>query len=98
VIRHCVVFRFVEGTDPAAIEALAEALRALPGQIPEIAAYWVGPPTWACGTPTPTSPWSPTSPTRPPSAPTATHPAHVAVIRTHVEPIVAERHAVQFPW
>jgi hypothetical protein len=26
------------------------------------------------------------------------HPAHLEVIRTHVEPLVAERHAVQFPW
>jgi Stress responsive A/B Barrel Domain len=42
VLRHVVVFRFKEGTTAAQIDAIAAALRALPGQIPELRAYDVG--------------------------------------------------------
>jgi hypothetical protein len=97
VIRHCVVFRFVAGTDPAAIDALAEALRALPGQIPEIAAYWVGADLGLRDTNADSAVVADFADEAAFSTYSG-HPAHVAVIRTHVEPIVAERNAVQFPW
>jgi len=95
VIRHCVVFRFAEGTDPADIETLATALRALPDTIPAIEHYTVGADLGL----------------RPTNADFAvvadfadeaaflaysTHPDHLAVIERHVEPIVVERHAAQF--
>lgn len=42
-IRHVVLMQFKPDTDPADVEKLTKALRALPGQIPEIAGYLVGP-------------------------------------------------------
>lgn len=42
-LRHVVCFRFQPGTTPEQVTALADGLRELPGLIPEIAAYAVGP-------------------------------------------------------
>lgn len=42
-IRHVVLMRFRPETAPEAVERLQNALNALPGQIPEIAGYLVGP-------------------------------------------------------
>jgi hypothetical protein len=42
-IRHVVLLKFVEGTEPATVEALAAGLRALPARIPELVDYRVGP-------------------------------------------------------
>lgn len=36
VLRHVVLFQFIEGTTEAEIEAIENAFRALPGEIPEI--------------------------------------------------------------
>lgn len=95
-IRHCVFLRMREGIGPREVEGLVEALRALPGQIPEIRGYEVGVDLgWREGNPD--------------VAVVATfddetgwrayveHPAHIAVIEQHIEPFVAERASVQFP-
>lgn len=42
-IRHVVVMKFRAGAGPDTVQALADALRSLPGVIPEIADYHVGP-------------------------------------------------------
>ena len=42
-MRHVVCFRFKPGTPAEAITAMADGLRELPGIIPEIAGYHVGP-------------------------------------------------------
>ena len=42
-LRHVVCFRFLEGTTPEQVSAMAEGLRRLPARIPELAAYHVGP-------------------------------------------------------
>lgn len=94
-IRHVVLMRFQPGTEPAAIESLTSALRALPGQIPEISGYLVGSDLdLADGN------WD--------FAVTADftsienfhvyrdHPSHLAVIRDLIAPHLAERAAVQF--
>ena len=94
-IRHLVLMQFHEGTDPAAIQALVDGLRALPEQISVIADYKVGPDIGLAD-----DNWD--------FAVTAdfesvddfhtyrTHPAHVAVIRELIAPHVAKRLAVQF--
>ena len=94
-IRHCVLLRMREALDPRAVEGLVEALRALPGQIPQIRGYEVGVDLgWRQGNPD--------------VAVVATfddeagwrayveHPAHVAVVEEHIDPFVAERTSVQF--
>ena len=97
MIRHCVIFRFAPGTDPRAIEALAEALRALPGLVPEIAAYWVGADLGLRDT---NADFAVVADLADEDAfrTYSGHPAHLDVIATHVEPLSAERHAVQFSW
>lgn len=96
MIRHCVVFRFADGTDPASIAALAEALRALPAQIPEVEAYTVGADLGLRDT---NADFAVVADFADEAAflVYSGHPAHVAVIDEHVTPIVADRHAVQFP-
>lgn len=97
MIRHCVTFRFAEGTDPADVDALRAALSALPETITSIRGYWCGADLGLRDT----------------NADFAVvadfddgagfldyagHPDHQAVIRAHVEPIVTERQSVQFSW
>jgi hypothetical protein len=43
MIRHVVLLNWNEGVSEAAVEAVTEALDALPAQIPEIRAYRFGP-------------------------------------------------------
>jgi hypothetical protein len=43
VLRHVVCLTWAPGTSPDQVEAVRSALAALPGQIPEIRAYTVGP-------------------------------------------------------
>lgn len=43
MLRHVVLIRWNEGTTPEQVEAATAALRALPGQIPEILSYTCGP-------------------------------------------------------
>ena len=42
MLRHVVVFRWKDGTSSPEVDAIAAALRTLPGQIPELRAYDVG--------------------------------------------------------
>ena len=42
MIRHIAVFKWLEDTTPAQIEALSSALAQLPGQIPSIQRYQFG--------------------------------------------------------
>jgi hypothetical protein len=43
VVRHIVVFKWKPDVTGEAVQALADGLAALPGQVPEIAAYTFGP-------------------------------------------------------
>ncbi len=94
-LRHLVLLRFQEGTEPAQIETITQALQALPGLIPEIADYRVGPDlaladsNWQFGI----------------AADFATeadyvvyrdHAEHQRIIRELVRPVVADRSAVQY--
>lgn len=96
-IQHVVMFRFNEGTDPSAVDEMATGLRRLPGLIPQIATYVLGPDlglsdgSWDFAL----------------SARFATvadfetyraHPEHVSVIKDLIEPITAERRSVQFEY
>ena len=42
-IRHCVVFRFVEGTTPEQVDEVTRRLRELPDLIPHLRDYQAGP-------------------------------------------------------
>ncbi len=96
-IQHVVLFRFHEGTDPGAVDAMADALRHLPSLIPQVATYSVGPDlglsdgSWDFAV----------------SARFATvedfntyrhHPEHQSVLTELIEPICAERRSVQFEY
>jgi hypothetical protein len=43
MIRHVAMFRWVDGTTPEQVAAVAEGLRALPAQIPSVRSYEAGP-------------------------------------------------------
>jgi hypothetical protein len=95
MIRHCVSFRFVDGTTDDAIAAFATALGELPDQIDTIRGYSFGRDLGLRDTNAQFAVvadfddedgWRTY----------AEHPAHLEVIRTHAEPIIAERSAVQF--
>lgn len=94
-VRHVVCFRFQPDTTTEQVVALAKGLEELPGLIPEIAAYHVGPDlaindaSWDFAV----------------SADFADtagyltyrdHPEHQARIQALVNPITAERTSVQF--
>jgi hypothetical protein len=42
MLRHLALFRFVDGVDPAGVEALDQGLRALPEVVPEIREFSCG--------------------------------------------------------
>lgn len=94
-LRHLVLLRFHEGTEPAQVDALTAGLRELPALIPGLDAYLVGPDldlvdtTWDFGISadfTDEAAW----------AAYQAHPEHQRVIVDLVRPITAERAAVQF--
>jgi hypothetical protein len=95
MIRHCVTFRFVEGVTDDAIDVLEQRLAGLPDAIPEIAAYWYGRDLGLRDT---NADFAVVADFLDEAAflSYSTHPAHVELIRTAVEPIAAERNAVQF--
>jgi hypothetical protein len=95
MIRHCVTFRFHEGTSPDAVEALRAAPSALPAAIPEIDHYWCGPDLGLRDTNVDFAVVADFADETGFLA-YARHPEHQAIIRDLVEPITAERHAVQF--
>lgn len=94
-LRHVVLMRFRPGTAPGTVEELTEALRALPGEIPEITAYLVGSDAgfgdgnWDFAV---TADFASEEEFRV----YRDHPAHQAVIRDLIAPHVEERAAVQF--
>lgn len=87
--------QFHEGTDPAAIQALADGLRSLPERIPAIADYKVGPDidladdNWDFAVSADFESVDDFHTYR-------SHPDHVTVIRELIQPHVAKRLAVQF--
>ena len=95
MVRHVVLFRWVPEVVPAQVEALAAALAALPGQIPEIRSYQFGPDLGAA-----TGNWdyavTGEFASLDDQAAYRDHPAHVALLEQHIAPILAERAAVQF--
>lgn len=96
-IQHVVMFRFREGTDPSAVDALAGGLRRLPGLIPQIASYSVGPDLGISD-----GSWDFALAARFASVADfetyRSHPEHQAVIVDLVEPITEERRSVQFEY
>lgn len=94
MIRHVAMFRWVEGTTPEQVSAAAVALRALPGQVPEIRAYVVGPDLeigegrWDFVV---TGDFDDVAG----YLEYAEHPAHLALIAEHMKPIIGARAAVQ---
>lgn len=94
-LRHVVCFRFQPDTAPEQVAALADGLRELPGLIPEIAAYRVGPNlginegTWDFAV---TADFA----SEADFVVYRDHPEHQARIQGLVVPITAERVAVQF--
>lgn len=94
-LRHLVLLRFREGTEPAQVEAIATALRTLPGQIPELVDYQVGSDlglaegNFEFGIAAQFA-------TEADYATYRDHPAHQAVIHELIAPLVAARAAVQY--
>lgn len=95
MFRHVLLLTMRDDVGESQVDALIEALRALPAQIPEIASYRVGRDLGL----------------RDDTADVAivaeyaneaswrtylAHPAHRAVVADHVEPLVARRQSVQF--
>lgn len=95
--RHVVSFRFVDGTTPEQVEAMAAGLRELPGLIPEMGTYLMGPDAGINA-----DSWD--------FVITADfadeadyltyrdHPEHQARIASLVKPLLADRVAVQFAY
>lgn len=96
-IQHVVMFRFHEGTEPSAVDDLAAGLRRLPGLIPQIATYALGPDlglsdgSWDFAL-------SARFATEADFQTYRAHPEHQAVISDLIEPITAERRSVQFEY
>jgi len=94
-LRHLVLLRFHEGTEPEQVEAIATALRTLPGQIPELQGYLVGTDlaladgNFAFGISADFASQADYEAYR-------DHPAHQAVIHDLIAPHVAARAAVQY--
>lgn len=92
--RHVVMLHFVDGTTDAQVEAVAERLRGLPGEIPELRSYVVG--VDAGLAPDNASLVVVADFASPSDYETyRDHPAHRAVIDEHIRPILAGRSAVQ---
>jgi hypothetical protein len=94
--RHVVLFRWKSGTGAAELEALAQALAALPAQVPEIRRYRFGADARATegnfdfaivADFDDVESWRRY----------VVHPAHQKLIAERIRPIVAERAAVQYP-
>jgi hypothetical protein len=94
VVRHVLVFNWKPDTTDEAVQALADGLAALPGQIPEIVSYTFGPdlgladdhPDYGL-----VADFADVDAYRR----YAQHPAHRRLIDELLKPIVATRHAVQ---
>ncbi len=94
MVRHVVVFNWRAEASEEAVQALADGLAALPGQVPEILAYTFGPdlgladdhPDYGL-----VADFADVDAYRR----YAQHPAHRRLIDDLLEPILASRHAIQ---
>jgi hypothetical protein len=95
MIRHVVLFTFVDTVTSAQIDGLATALDSLPGQIPEIVTYRHGRDLGLSET---TFDYAVTADftSEKDLAIYRSHPVHVRLIADHIEGNVADRAAVQF--
>lgn len=95
MLRHVVLFRWREGTTDDDVAALAESLAALPDQVPALRRYRFGPDlrvsdgTWDFAVVADVDDVDGFVSYR-------NHPAHQAVLRDRIEPLLGERIAVQF--
>lgn len=95
MLRHVVVFRWHPGTTSEQVAAVTAALRALPAEIGELAAYHVGA---DAGINEGNHAYAVVADfaTAEDYLAYRDHPAHQAVIRDLIAPLVAERAAVQY--
>ena len=95
MIRHVVLFTFVDGVTSAQMDGLATGLDSLPGQIPEIVTYRHGRDLGLSET---TFDYAVTADfaSEEDLAIYRSHPVHVRLIADHIEGNVADRAAVQF--
>ncbi len=97
MLRHVVCFAWAESATPEQVDAVVDGLRALPAQIPEIRAYWVGADRGLVdgnGDLAVVADFDDVDAWRAYLA----HPAHQAVAVERIRPITARRVAVQFDW
>jgi hypothetical protein len=95
-VRHVVIFRFREGATDADIQAIEDGLALLPERIPELQGYAFGRDLkLAEGN----GDFAVVADFDGPDAYERyrSHPEHVRVVRERINPIVAERTAVQLP-
>lgn len=94
-IRHVVTFVFRDGTTTEEIAAITEGLESLPGVIPEIREYHVGP---DLGLNDGNQQYAVTADfeTEADYLVYRDHPAHLAVIAERIRPVLEARAAVQF--
>ncbi len=95
MFRHVLLLTMRDDADDAQVDALVDALRSLPAQIPEIASYRAG---RDLGLRDDTADVAIVGEYADEAAWRAylAHPAHRAVVTDHVEPLVAHRQSVQF--
>ena len=95
MIRHVVLFTFVDTVTSAQVDALAAALDLLPGEIPEIVTYRHGRDLGLSET---NFDYAVTADfaSEEDLAIYRSHPVHVRLIADHIEGNVADRAAVQF--
>ncbi|MBW8483692.1 Dabb family protein [Actinomadura parmotrematis] len=93
--RHVVVFKWVEGTTVSQQEEVAERLRELPGTIPEIRAYSVG---LDAGLSEDNADFAVVADFDGEAEFIVyrDHPAHRALIKEYIAPIIASRLAAQY--
>ena len=96
MLRHVAVFRWVEGTSSAEVDAFASALAGLPALIPEIRAYRFGPDAGLGLSANADFAVVADFDDVEGYATYAAHPAHQDVIVRLLRPLVAERLSVQF--
>ena len=94
MLRHVVCLHLRTDAPPDAVDALRDALAALPAEIPEIRAYTFGP---DMGLASGNADFAVVADFADADAwqRYQTHPAHVAVVERHVAPSFERRHAVQ---
>ena len=98
MLRHVAVFRWIEGTAPAGIEAFASGLAGLPALIPSIRSYRFGPDAGLGLSANADFAVVADFDDAEGYAAYATHPAHQDVIGRLLRPLLAERLSVQFSW